>query len=111
MSLEQNIPTKIPNSAEIDQALKEFEMQSLGQPGQEAGQIPQSSNPEVPRMVGLVMKWSRGAIKEQRTAEYILLGFAIVAIGISLYLFFGGKKKAVPIPSNLQNIDQSQFAE
>ena len=48
-----------------------------------------SNEKPTPQMVKLVMKLSGGAIKEQKKAEYILLGFAVVIIGISLYLFFG----------------------
>ena len=43
---------------------------------------------DVPKMVQLVMKWF--GFKEQKQAEYVLLGFVVVAIGVSLYLFFGG---------------------
>jgi len=40
-------------------------------------------------MVKAVIKYSGGAVKNQRQAEWILLGFVVVAIGISIYLFFG----------------------
>ena len=42
-----------------------------------------------PKVIQWVMKFSGGSIKEERQAEYILLGFVIVAIGISLFLFMG----------------------
>ena len=44
---------------------------------------------KVPKMVKLVMKLSGGAVKEQRQAEYVLLGFTILTIIISFFLLFG----------------------
>jgi hypothetical protein len=63
-----------------------------------------------PKMVKLVIKISGGAIKEQKQAEYILLGFVVVAIGISLFLVFGkGSKKVSSI--NIQGVDQSKYVQ
>ena len=53
---------------------------------------------DIPKMVQLLMKWSGGAIKEQKQAEYLLLGFVIVAMAISFYLFFG-KQLITPKPT------------
>ncbi|MDO8686595.1 MAG: hypothetical protein Q7K11_00095 [Candidatus Berkelbacteria bacterium] len=106
-----NEEVKIPDNLEIDQALKEFETQSgvsvqASQPSKpkKVSQEPdihfeedkwkqsvQSPIDETPKMVKLVMKLSGGAIQEQKTAEYVLLGFALLAILVSLFLFFGGK--------------------
>lgn len=82
---------KLGGNNEIDQALKEFEAKS----GAEEAQTPslasdRAKNSEFPMMVRIVMKLSGGAIKEQRTAEYVLLGFVVIALAISFYLFFGG---------------------
>jgi hypothetical protein len=44
------------------------------------------------------MKWF--GVKEQRQAEYVLLGFVIVAIVVSLVLVFGGRNKQVKININ-----------
>jgi hypothetical protein len=41
------------------------------------------------------MKWF--GVKEQRQAEYVLLGFVIVAIVVSLVLVFGGDNKKTKI--------------
>ncbi|MFA6077021.1 MAG: hypothetical protein WC735_03020 [Candidatus Paceibacterota bacterium] len=82
--------TKIPNNSEIDQALKEFEMKSSAEQAQETGQTPEVSS-ELPRMVRLVMKYSGGIIKEQKQAEYVLLGIAVLMFALSFYFFFGGK--------------------
>jgi hypothetical protein len=110
-----NEEANTPSNTEIDKALKEFEAKSgIGQipkspEASEVSEIP--NNNEVsevkfetdsykaikyynetatPRIVKLVMKYSGGTIKEQKTAEYVLLGFVVLAIGVSLYLFFGG---------------------
>lgn len=42
-----------------------------------------------PKMIEWVMKLSGGLIKETRQAEYVLLGFVIVAVVASLFLLFG----------------------
>ena len=93
-----NEKTNIPNNTEIDKALKEFE----AQPVTESYKAVKFYNEtDTPKIVQLVMKWS-GA-KEQKQAEYILLGFVIITIGISLYLFFGGRSKTPPpLPTPFQ---------
>lgn len=98
----------IPNNAEIDAALKEFEAkQSAEQTPQapkgfitpqkevsgisfETDSFKKTNNnqeADVSKIVQLVMKWS--GVKEQKQAEYILLIFVVVALAISFYLFFG----------------------
>jgi len=96
--------TKIPNSAEIDQALKEFEMKSSSVPQASTAQASAISS-DVPKMVRLVMKLSGGAIKEERQAEYVLLGVVVILIGVSLFLFFGGNASKPAVPT----IDGSQY--
>jgi hypothetical protein len=44
---------------------------------------------DTPKMVEWVIKWSGGVIKNQRQAEYALLGVAIIFFGLSMYFFFG----------------------
>ena len=51
-----------------------------------------------PKIIKLVMKYSGGSIKEENQASYVLIGFVVVAIVISLYLFFGGKSTQQKIP-------------
>jgi hypothetical protein len=75
---------KIPNNLEIDQALKEFNAKSA----ESYKAIKFYNETDTPKMVQLVMKYS--GVKEQKQAEYILLGFVVLAIGISLFLFFRG---------------------
>jgi hypothetical protein len=58
-------------------------------------------------MVQLMMKYF--GLKEQRQAEYLLLGFVILAIGISLFLFFGGNIiQKSPSPQALEQMKQMQ---
>ncbi len=80
--------TKIPDNSEINQALKEFETKSKAEAASYKA-VKFYNETSTPKMVQLVMKLSGGAIKEQKQAEYVLLGFAILAIIISLFLFFG----------------------
>ncbi len=83
----------IPNNLEIDKALKEFEAKAQVEQIQQT--VKTSEISDVPKMVQLVMKWS--GFKEQKQAEYALLGFVIVAIAISLFLIFGGNSNEVDI--------------
>ncbi len=111
----------IPTSADIDKALKEFEAMQKGGipqtstipspiPQQETsagitfetenlGIVTQREATTVPKMVQLVIKYSGGAITEQRQAEWILFGFVVVVMGISLFLFFGGGSGGSKIPT------------
>jgi len=43
-----------------------------------------------PKIVQLVMKYSGGYIKDEKQASYVLIGFVMMAIIISLFLIFGG---------------------
>ena len=99
--------TKTPSNAEIDQALKEFEAKSGGQPIQKVSEIPQNEisgisfetdsyknvkfveETDIPKMVQLVIKYSGGMIKGQKQAEYVLLGIVVLMLAVSFYLFFG----------------------
>ncbi|MEK7480825.1 MAG: hypothetical protein AAB604_01840 [Patescibacteria group bacterium] len=49
-----------------------------------------ASSPSTPRVVRWVMENSGGYVKDKKQASYVLLGFAAVAIVISLFLIFGG---------------------
>jgi hypothetical protein len=91
-------------NSDIDQALKEFEIKSSIEQVQKVPLNEKIS--EVPKIVQLTMKWF--GVKEQRQAEYVLLGFVIVAIAVSLFLFFGGgKDDSVNIQKKFQ--DKIQF--
>ena len=72
---------------EIEKALEEFEQSA--QKEQVIKTVAKEKLDEPSRMIKLVMKYSGGAIKEERQAEYVLLSFAILFFLISFYLFFG----------------------
>ncbi|MFC1613628.1 hypothetical protein ACFL23_04890 [Patescibacteria group bacterium] len=50
-------------------------------------------SPGTPKIVRLTVKYSRGLIKNENQANYVLLGFVVVAVIISMFLFFGGSKE------------------
>lgn len=84
MSQNEEVPIKGAN--EIEQALKEFEAKSTAEQEQHVAQV--AKDAEAPKIVQLVIKWSGNSIT-QRQAEYVLLGFVVIAMATSLYLFFG----------------------
>lgn len=43
-----------------------------------------------PKIIELVIKHSGGLVKDEKQANYVILGFVTLAIVISLFLFFGG---------------------
>ena len=112
--------TNISNNSEIDKALKEFEAKSETEQTPEdskSSEVPKHkvegiqfevpsygavkyyNETTTPKMVKLVMKYSGGAIKEQKQAEYVLLAFVIVALIISGFLVFGGSAVNVKSPT------------
>src|ERR1035437_6159408 len=121
-----------PNNSEIDQALKEFEVKSNQEQAVKGIIAPQVSSvaskevegvkfetdsykaikyyneTETPKMIKLVMKFSGGAIKEERQAEWILFGLVIVMLAVSAYLFFWGNIKRggnkIITPEEMNNI-------
>lgn len=113
----------IKGNLEIDQALKEFEAKSnteqTPQASSKAPDVTQKEEPDIkfetdsykavkfynetniPKMVQLIMKYSGGAIKEQKQAEYVLFAFAIIVFTISLFLFFGGSSGSPTFNENI----------
>jgi hypothetical protein len=82
------------NNSEIDKALKEFEMKSSIDQTQYTPKVPEAS--DMPKMVKLVIKLSGGAIKERRQAEYVLLGFVVLVVLTSVFLFLQGGPNTAP---------------
>ena len=116
-----NKEVNISNNSEIDKALREFELKAQEKQGQkipEASVVPQKevegvkfevpsygavryyNETATPKMVKLVMKLFGGAIKEQKQAEYVLLGFVIVAIGVAIFLFTNATRISLPPPAD-----------
>jgi hypothetical protein len=111
-------PTPTPNNQEIDQALKAFEKDNSNQehsiPGVITPQTNQSSTTKEvegvsfdtdaeaesyraikfyketvePKMVKAVIKYSGGAVKNQRQAEWILLGIVCAMVVISIVIIY-----------------------
>ena len=53
-------------------------------------------SPETPKVILWVLKYSGGYVKDEKQANYILIGFVTVAIIISLFLVFGGGERIKP---------------
>lgn len=58
--------------------------------GEEFQHSTRSFQSQTPKIVGWVIKSSGGYIKDERQANYVLIGFVVVVIVISLFLVFGG---------------------
>ena len=90
--MDENID--LTKNTELNDALKEFEAKS------HVEQKPQKQAVEtlgeVSGMAKWVVKLSGGKITEQKQAEYVLLGFVILAIAISVFLMFGGNSVGSP---------------
>ena len=99
------IETITPVIPGIEEALKKFEEKATTEQ-QQKKPIENQKKSENTKMVQLVMKLSGGLIEERRTAEYVLLGFAILFFVISMFLFFGGNvttKKSQQLPIEVLN--------
>ncbi|KKP88805.1 hypothetical protein A2456_00585 [Candidatus Nomurabacteria bacterium RIFOXYC2_FULL_36_19] len=94
---------KIDNNLEINQALKEFEHEASLEQAKKAPEDKKNSN--IPKMVQFIMKLSG---LPQKQAEYTLLFFAIIAIGVSIYLFFfsSGNKPKMLTPEMIKQINE-----
>ena len=88
---------------EIKKALKEFEMENVEQE-QEVPSV--SKNLETPKMIQLVIKYSGGSIKNEKQAQYVLLGFVVIVVGISLFLFWGSDTTPIIPLENFENKPQ-----
>ena len=58
--------------------------------GEEFKQSVRSFQTPTPKIVEWVIKYSGGYVRDEKQANYFLIGFVAVAIIISLFLFFGG---------------------
>lgn len=52
-------------------------------------QRPQPSQAQTPKIIQWVIRYSRWAIKDEKQANYFLVWFVVLAIIVSLFLFFG----------------------
>lgn len=60
--------------------------------GEEFQRSQKSFQSPTPKITQLIIKYSHGAIKDERRANYVLVGFVALAIVISLFLIFGGSR-------------------
>jgi len=75
---------------------KEIEIQNKQQ------QSAQIFFPGTPKIIQWTIKYSGGLIKNEKQAQYVLLGFIAVIIIVSLFLVFSGEDKeteATPDPT------------
>jgi len=61
--------------------------------------IQQIFHPGMPQVIKWTIKYSGGIIKNEKQASYVILGFVVLAIIISLFLIFGRQNKS----GNLEN--------
>jgi len=52
-------------------------------------QRPRSFQTPTPKIVQWVIKYSGGYVKDEQQANYVLIGFVVVAIIVSLFFIFG----------------------
>ena len=94
---------------EIKKALKEFEMENVEQE-QEVPSV--SKNLETPKMIQLVIKYSGGSIKNEKQAQYVLLGLVVVIIIITIILllnaFRGPSEAPAGFRGNIPNTPEYQ---
>lgn len=77
--------------------------------GDEVQRPTEPTQEKIPTMVKWVFKFSKGRVKDQKQAEYILLGLSVLIIIISIILIFINKSNANDFPIEEELIDQSQF--
>lgn len=93
---ENNIDlTKNP---EIQKALEEFELKDTAQTKQD---LPPIKNEDSSAMVKWIIKYSRGTIKDERQAEYILIAFILISIIFFLFTLLKSGPKTEPPPKSL----------
>lgn len=67
----------------------------------------QTFYPGTPKIIQWVIKYSGGYVKDEKQANYVLVGFVAVAIIVSLFLVFsGGNKNTESTPEPFINKPQ-----
>ena len=99
-----NESLNLEENKEIEKALEEFEEKSNAEQKQPAPLI--SKNLETPKIVQWVIKISGGGIKNEKQAQYVLLGFVVIVVGISLFLFWGSDTTPIIPLANFENKPQ-----
>jgi hypothetical protein len=78
--------------------------------GEEFQHSTRSFQSQTPKIVGWVIKYSGGYIKDERQANYVLIGFVVVAIILTFILLFSGSKNTLTTTQQIQlnKIEQLQ---
>ena len=90
--------SKSPQRKNMDQENKNDEGMDLSGALKDSGagvkldeyRMPRSYYPGTPKIIQWVIKYSGGYIKDEKQANYFLIGFVAVAIIFSLFLIFDG---------------------
>jgi len=90
--MEENLD--LSKNSEINQALKEFDIKSSVEQTQQSASVFISNSSETPKIVDWTMKVF--GLREERKAEYILLGLILTIIFVSLFLLFKGNSVGNP---------------
>jgi hypothetical protein len=88
----------LTKNSEIQKALKEFEEKDTVQIKQD---LPSVKSEDSSAMVKWVIKHSKGAIKEERQAEYVLISFFLISIIFFLFTILKSGPKTEPPPESL----------
>lgn len=91
----------LEGNTEIEKALEEFEVKSQAEQMQKNPEI-FKNNSETPKMIQLVMKYSGGGIKNEKQAQYFLLGFVAVAITITIILLLNAFREPSEAPAGFK---------
>ncbi len=68
--------------------------------GEQFQQPRQSFQTPTPKIVEWVIKYSGGYVKDEKQASYVLIGFVVLAIVVSLFMLFSGGSSSKPaVPS------------
>ena len=63
--------------------------------------------PGTPKMIQWIIKYSKGLIKDEKQASYVLLGFIALVVVISLFLLFGRRGPMIFQKTEIINPDEA----
>jgi hypothetical protein len=74
--------------------------------------VPRSYYPGTPKIIQWVIKYSGGLVKDEKQANYVLIGFVAVAVIVVLFLVFGGGgNEGTPAPKPEGQIKEGYYPE
>lgn len=73
-------------------------------------QRPQSFQTPTPKIVGLVIKYSGGYIKDEKQASYVLIGFVVLAVIVSFLVVLNRGSRELG-PKEKTFLDQGKSTE